>query len=132
MGTNYYLHEKPSCPHCARPFDSIHIGKSSGGWCFSLHVIPEDGINSLDDWRERWGRPGRRIVSEYGDQVSIAEMEDIITNRSWEHAPSQRDPEFLRRNEAEPGPRGLLRHRVGPYCVGHGDGTWDLITGYFS
>ena len=104
MGTNYYLHEKPSCDECGRPYDALHIGKSSGGWCFSLHVIPDEGLNSLDDWRERWSRPGRHIASEYGDDVPIAEMEDIICNRSWERTDSPRDPEFLRRNEAELGP----------------------------
>jgi hypothetical protein len=26
------------------------FGKSSGGWTFSLHVYPEDGIKDLADW----------------------------------------------------------------------------------
>ncbi len=54
MGTNYYLHEKPDCECCGRPFEALHIGKSSSGWCFSLHVMPEDMINTLDDWRSKW------------------------------------------------------------------------------
>lgn len=52
MGTNYYLHTKPDCECCGRGFEPLHIGKSSGGWCFSLHVMPEDNINTLDDWGE--------------------------------------------------------------------------------
>jgi hypothetical protein len=114
MGTNYYFHEKPACPCCEREFESVHIGKSSGGWCFSLHVVPELGINSLDDWRARWIKPGSSILNEYGDKVPIDEMESIVTDRVW-------------RGEE---PR---RHDVdGRHCVGRGEGTWDLIASEFS
>lgn len=30
------------------------------------------------------------------------------------------------------GPMGLLRHKIGPHCIAHGAGTWDLIPGKFS
>lgn len=109
MGTNYYLHEKPDCECCGRPFEPLHIGKSSGGWCFALHVMPEDGINSLADWQERWNKPGAFIRNEYGETVSVQDMEDVITNR----------------------PMDTKRHDD-RYCVGHGPGTWDYINGEFS
>lgn len=113
MGTNYYLHEKPACECCGREYEALHIGKSSGGWCFSLHVIPEVGINSLDDWRARWSAPGVHIQDEYGSRIEAAEMEAIITERS--------------------SPYGLRRHGVDDrHCVGQGEGTWDYITGEFS
>ena len=114
MGTNYYLHQKPDCECCGRSFEPLHIGKSSGGWCFSLHVMPEDHINSLDDWRALWTAPGAYIRNEYGERVSIADMEMIITVRHWRgSAPA--------------------RHGVDDrHCVGHGEGTWDYITGDFS
>jgi len=36
-------------------------------------------------------------------------------------------------NQAEPGPDGLARHKVNDgHCIGHGEGTWDLIIGEFS
>lgn len=110
MGTNYYLHEKPDCECCGRSFEPLHIGKSSYGWCFSLHVMP--GIKTLDDWRNRWSMPGSYIRNEYGDLVSVADMELIITGRR--------------------GPNGLLRHQIDGHCVGHGEGTWDYISGEFS
>jgi hypothetical protein len=111
MGTNYYYHEKPPCECCDRPFEPLHIGKSSAGWCFSLHVIPEQDINSLDDWRRKWLARGV-IIDENGRKVTPEQMLDVITNRSH--------------------PRGLSRHEVGPHCVAHGEGTWDLIPGWFS
>lgn len=138
MGTNYYL-ETDVCARCGRGDDRLHIGKSSGGWCFSLHVDPVQGINSLDDWLVRFENPTTRIVDEYGDEVTSAEMLRIITGRNgnpdeWSGPP----PGYLNWaafhecNHSEPGPRGLLRHRIGRFCVGHGDGTYDLIPGEFS
>ena len=113
MGTNYYLHQKPDCKCCGRPFEPLHIGKSSGGWCFALHVMPEDGINTLDDWRVLWSAPGAFIRDEYGEKVSIADMERLITERKWRGG-------------------SVKRHNDDRYCVGHGDGTWDYIVGEFS
>ncbi len=114
MGTNYYLHQKPDCECCGRPFEPLHIGKSSGGWCFTLHVMPEDNINTLDDWRELWSKPGAVIRNEYGERVSNEEMERCITERRWRG-------EFPRRHDLD-----------GRHCIGHGQGTWDYITGEFS
>lgn len=141
MGTNYYLHEKecPTCGHCKEP---KHIGKSSGGWCFSLHVMPEEGVNNLGDWMECWNVPGVVIRDEYGDVISPEDMYSIIIDRSWEdknwevsswwdyHYKSE--GEFHARNYSQRGPKGLLRHALGGRCVAHGEGTWDLITGEFS
>jgi hypothetical protein len=144
MGTNYYLHERPPCECCRRPFKRLHIGKSSGGWCFSLHVDPDNGIHDLPDWIERWSRPGAVIRDEYGEALSGNEMEAIITSRGigrtkdwdskwwrdsdWYYSESQ----FHQSNGSERGPNGLLRHRIdGRHCSGHGAGTWDLMPGEF-
>lgn len=112
MSTNYYFHGREDCACCNREFPPIHIGKSSCGWVFSLHVVPEDGINSLDDWRRLWATPGSYIRDECGDRVAVEKMEQIITQRSH--------------------PEGLMRHDIGRYCLGHGEGTWDYIPGDFS
>lgn len=73
MGTNYYwIKEDTTCPHCGRRDHDevrIHIGKSSCGWCFSLHVDPSIGIRSLDDWIERFDTGF--IEDEYGDRLSV-------------------------------------------------------------
>ena len=112
MGTNYYLHEKPPCKCCGRSNEPLHIGKSSGGWCFALHVIPEECIDTLDDWRERWNQPESIILDEYGGIVSVTEMERIITCRVWKG--------------------NTPMHHEDNRCVGHGEGSWDYITGEFS
>ena len=110
MGTNFYL-KADACPHCGHSNNRMHIGKSSCGWAFALHVIPEEGINCLEDWEARWA--SGRIEDEYGDALTPEAMRLRITLR--EH------------------PRGLMRSRIdGHHCVGHGEGTWDLITGEFS
>lgn len=141
MGTNYYwIKEDTTCPHCGRrdpDEERIHIGKSSGGWCFSLHVDPSIGIGSLDDWIERFDTGF--IEDEYGDRLSVGEMIETIVDRSNPVAfddkkwMSYRDEDdFHIKNQSFRGPNNLLRHKISQHCVGHGAGTWDLIVGEFS
>lgn len=114
MGTNYYLHNKPDCECCGRPFEPLHIGKSSRGWCFSLHVMPADNINTLNDWRELWNKEGAFIRDECNEKIPIHIMEQIITERKWKNCDAE-------------------RHKIdGVHCIGHGEGSWDYITGEFS
>ena len=137
MGTNYYL-QHGVCECCKKPDSTRHIGKSSGGWCFSLHVYPEEGINTLDDWKKLWAEENARIVNEYNELISMEDMLDTIINRQtgkrndkpwgcscWE--------EFHGKNYSMDGPNNLLRHQIlKGHCIGHGEGTWDYIVGEFS
>ncbi len=116
MGMNYYWYREPVCEYCGRDDKPLHIGKSSWGWCFSLHIIPDEGINTLDDWREKWQQEGTYILDEAGTPITVKKMEQCITERKqgqWtRYAP--------------------LRHELDyRHCVGHGEGTWDYITGEF-
>src|ERR1035438_3118957 len=132
MGTNYYLHEN-ICPHCGRGDEPLHIGKSSGGWCFALHVIPELGLNTLNDWEKRWRGAQAVIKNEYGDAIPSSMMIATIVSRN--HASiGGLGASWYEQNHAEPGPQGLARHKIGAAggCVGHGEGTWDYIQGEFS
>lgn len=132
MGTNYYLgSDGDVCAACGHEKPRLHIGKSSMGWVFSLHVIPEEGLNSLDDWKARWSKPGSKIVNEYGEAVTAEEMLSIIVDRGRDDPIRGFD---FASNYAEPGPRNLVRSRISDWthCVGHGDGTWSLHTGEFS
>ena len=111
----------------------IHIGKSSLGWCFSLHVVPEFGINTYEDWVRMFIDPDRIIISEYNEVIPYTKMISIITARARPD-PCTWDAERLARNYAEPGPNNLVRHRIDPEngCVGHGEGSYDYISGEFS
>ena len=136
MGTNYYLHDN-ACEHCGRSDEPIHIGKSSAGWCFSLHVT--DDIKSLADWKSILYRTGTQVIDEYGTKIPVHEMLTTIECRDWgykkEKAPRGHKTwdEFHKENHSVFGPNGLLRHEAdGRHCVGHGDGTYDYITGEFS
>lgn len=122
MGTNYYYHANKTnyCPHCGRGDDEPkHIGKSSAGWCFALHVYPEDGIHDLLDWERLFDEPNAVIKNEYGEVIKRLEMVQIITKRSWI-------------GTLGPGPNNLLRCRLGDGCIKHGEGTWDCVVGEFS
>ena len=127
MGTNYYLKVKKvpkpcyACGHTPPRPSSIHIGKSSAGWCFSLHVYPEEldedqdppRPQSLEEWRERFEDPKFMIENEYDKAITAKEMLHVITGR----AP------------------GRKRHPMSDHhCLGPGpnDATYDLVIGYFS
>lgn len=152
MGTNYYWHATAPppppqpCVTCGHEPDyeapsGLHIGKSSAGWCFSLHVIPEEGISTLADWTERFNREGSVIVDEYGRVQTVAEMLATITERSgrdfegrtWAGYGYADESDFHRKNNSQRGPNGLLRHALNHRShVGHGEGTYDYIAGDFS
>jgi hypothetical protein len=134
MGMNYY-HFDPSdmvtCCECGQQVPKKrHIGKSSGGWCFSLHV-GDDCPMTINEWQALLMKPSTYIQNEEREVVTVKEMLETITKRAW-----RRDRpmpyEDMRKNHAVPGPNGLLRHQVGEHCIAHGDGTYDYIRGSFS
>lgn len=137
MSTNYYT-EAPK----GYEEKELHIGKSSGGWYFSLHVIPELGITTWDAWRDYL--KGKKIRDEYDNCITFEELKKVVTDRGefdasavikiQGHAMLYGDTpeEFLRQNYAELAEHGLVRCIIGGHCVGHGEGTWDYIEGEFS
>lgn len=139
MGTNYYLCPN-RCAHCGRSDEKKHIGKSSGGWAFALHVYPDDGIRDLSDWILQFQDKKNHIEDEYGREVSEFMMLEVIRDRQGigrlnGKAPSMYSSweEFHRKNYSEPGPNGLVRASIdNRHCIGHGEGTWDLFIGEFS
>lgn len=115
MGTNYYIVGQKPCKTCGHSEERKHIGKSSSGWAFSLHIYPEEGIGTLVDWADYFLglQGGLRIQDEYRRVLSTSEMMACITDRSH--------------------PDGLARADIdGTFCVGHEGETWDLIIGDFS
>jgi len=131
MGTNYYLHTEP-CPHCGRSDEPLHIGQSVNGWCFSLHVYPDKGISTLDDWKDIWSNPKFVIRDEYGRSVTLEDMLDTVADRSSPQR-AGKDRRWYAENHSVPGPNNLARHAISEgHCIGHGEGTWDYIIGEFS
>jgi hypothetical protein len=131
MGTNYYLN-KPRCPECGRR-DRLHIGKSSYGWTFSLHVIPEKDINGLYDWVMLWMNPNNWVEDEYGNVVGEGVILRCIMHRVGSGDSIIHDSNWLANNHAQrDGYSGLIRHKIELSCIGHGDGPYDLIKGDFS
>lgn len=112
MGTNYYLEKRMGrCPTCLGqyPDERLHIGKSSAGWAFSLHVTPE--IPTLYHWLPLLLEPGARIVDEYGSRIHPEEMLRVIACRTGD----------LKRNSSYDN-RSLTP----------GEGSWDYCEGEFS
>lgn len=85
MGTNYYavFDEKDvlPAPACDDGPNIVHLGKSSIGWRFSLHVYPEQGIMNLLDVMSDILFTARRIQDEYKVNYTIAEFLEIVTER---------------------------------------------------
>ena len=135
MGTNYYLEKEP-CKYCGHKQEAYHIGKSSAGWVFGLHVEPENHIHDLDDVLKLC--QSGKIVNEYDDVLTLQQLKDVIMVRSWEkriHDDKwyKNEKDFLQKNHAVMGPNNLLRSKIdGEHCIAHGAGTWDLIIGEFS
>jgi hypothetical protein len=135
MGTNYFLHA-PKCFHCGKEAEEpLHLGKSSGGWCFGLHVRPEQ---ELYDWADMWAMIKQRIEqgwiikNEYGEEIDDALFFTIAWDRKGRSS-EPIDPHWLARNHAIQGPSGLARHALLPgHCIGHCDGPIDYIIGEFS
>jgi hypothetical protein len=149
MGTNFYLRE-PACSHCGHQEEGLHLGKSSYGWCFSLHVYPEEFIYTWKDVLQHIIEAindGSSIVDEYGDFVALPDFVQTVTERrsttrtdwesDWWSKPDgwgyHSEANFHQVNLSKRGPNFLLRHQVdGQHCIGNGEGTYDYIVGEFS
>lgn len=126
MGTNYYAHIG-CCDKCGRPDRKLHIGKSSYGWAFLLATHPLEGIHDWPDWERELAKPGVRIINEYGDNCTLDDLRNTVTNRPPNPGKSNPGNHYSWFDEKT----GLMRNR-GPYCAKNGEGTWDCVIGEFS
>jgi len=135
MSTNYYLHA-PACSHCGHAKEPLHLGKTSLGWCFGLHIYPE---KLLFDWEDIWSHidalveeGNYEIRNEYGERVDPGLFFTIVWDRGRKEPHSL---QWLKNNHAIPGPFGLARHIVdGNHCIGNAglDAPIDYFVGDFS
>ena len=128
MGTNFYMAtECESCGHLKR---ERHIGKSSAGWVFALHVYPDEAINNITDWIRILYTTTSSIIDEYDDPIDEDDMLSTIICRRW---PKPWKEEDLILNKAIQGPNNLARAKLDlDRVIGHGEGTWDYHVGEFS
>lgn len=120
MGTNYYYTTREELPderitlagHKVRVYKNhrLHIGKSSAGWAFALHVYPEDYPRNYDHWIDMLHDGGRgRIVDEYGEELTVEEMLAVILERG--------DPGELRHHPKD-GEHCIAQATTFDYCIG--------------
>lgn len=132
MGTNYYIRSQTGANIEGLDTPEWHIGKSSAGWVFALHV--DNKIKSFEDitkvfFNEYLKSDGSRIYEEYGDSVHLDIMINIIAHRKswWTSLDGAGD--FCSFCDTD---INLMRRKVGINCVANGEGTYDLIEGEFS
>ena len=138
MGMNYYCETgrmfevKCDCGFRHMMPETLHIGKSSWGWTFSLHVIPEKGLECWRDWEEVLV-DARRIFDEYGDDVTLDEMREKVLHRA--RNPDDREKAWMEETAERYG--YLLDRRTWLFGGGAGrmqgeDGDYSMMEGEFS
>lgn len=97
MGTNYYVHAEPLRP--SEPDAGFHLGKSSAGWQFLFADCPALGVSTYAGWREILSRPGVVLRNEYGDEITMEQLDDIVQSKRVDNAGTtgeRTDPEGYR------------------------------------
>jgi hypothetical protein len=121
--------------------EDLHIGKSSGGWVFALHVISEKRLYGLPDWMILLDKPDviifEKVDGQLRREISLDDLLKVITERKFEGNDNVNHL-FHVVNKSMPAENGLVRKVIdGERCVGHefaADGrgvSWDLIAGDF-
>ena len=86
MGCNYYAIDN-FCSQCGRGEIQYHIGKSSIGRRFALHIDFEiDGkkISCLQDWLDYLNKDTVKIINEYKEEITLSDLVSNITERTGE------------------------------------------------
>ncbi len=75
MGTNYYVYAPTT--HVAL-YNGKHFGKRSAGWDFALHVYPDEGIRSLEDWLPLLSDKKVEIRDDSGRKIKLKLLLRIV------------------------------------------------------
>ena len=82
MGTNYDLKYK-ICDECGR-FDTLHLGKSSGGWKFALQANDFKYYKNWEEmksWLEAKCDTRGRIYDEYNEEIKLKDFIDLVEKK---------------------------------------------------
>lgn len=82
MGTNYYA-QINKCDHCGRSADRVHLGKSSGGWTFTVDISHGEFKDFDSLKRFLHSEEVSEIRNEYGEEISEDEFFDIVLERNY-------------------------------------------------
>lgn len=143
MGTNYYLYLKSDYEVISNYFKvrknnnlfnfaeyeflspiRIHIGKSSCGWKFCLHIYPNHNINSFKDWYDILQNDEYIITDEYNEVISINKMINIITKKPRVY--KKEDTGKIIDNQYIVSEVGLLQHSYQGFIVVKNE-TYDYL-----
>lgn len=92
MGTNYYA--RINICKCCNRFDELHIGKSSAGWTFSFHSIPERELVCWQDWYIFLNEPNVKIFNECGEEITSDNFIELVNSKkSARHNHAEEYPE---------------------------------------
>ena len=79
MGNNYEIRIKP-CKHCGLSKETIHVGKSSMGWRFSLHV-QEEYYKDWDSFKNFLAQTNIEIVDENNKKWKKKDFIELIEEK---------------------------------------------------
>jgi len=111
MSTNYYaIYDECdcTCDHCSKKGMAYHLGKSSTGWAFALHIEPSMNLYDLEDIITFLIQKKATIIDERNSYCSLEDWLGLVVDLH---------PEVKHR---EDGKRCLV-----------GSGTFDLLEGEF-
>ena len=84
MGTNYYTAEN-YCDHCKQYKVDLHIGKSSGGWCFLFQGYKWMSLTSWQAWKAYL--KDKLIMDEYGEKMDYESFVDMVEKHKSPSSP---------------------------------------------
>ena len=117
---------------CNPVIGGLHIGKSSYGWIFGLHVFPDLGLNTYEDWEKLL--PYGKIRDEYMEPHTCYQFVEMLydkVNRAKKQPP--REENTLSPNDSFVCPESNLFRRKGhDFIVNNTHPLCDYLTGYFS
>jgi len=77
MGTNFYT-KLNECDKCKR-FDSVHLGKSSGGWQFSFQYNGGKFYKNVKEMK-KW-LSSKTIENEYGEIINNKDFWEMVSHK---------------------------------------------------
>lgn len=115
-------------------YEEIHVGKSSAGWVFLLHIHPDKNIYSLEDYCNIWYDPNIALYNEYDELISPKQLEHTICDRALEddRLTQAEIKQFCKENQCRyDASYGLFRYDLDEFTIPTSK-SYDITTKDFS